>query len=67
MAHALRTSVEDFIEGLKSIEQGLITRDLVCDYVNSMRLSAEALKPYIFFNKTITPAISFIATRASRS
>jgi cysteine dioxygenase len=51
MPHALRSSAEDFVQGLKSIEQGLITRDLVCNYVNSMRLSPEALKSYIFFNK----------------
>jgi len=51
MPHALRSSVEDFVEGLKSIERGLITRDLVCDYVNAMRLTPEALKSYIFFNK----------------
>jgi len=48
MPHALRTSVEDFVEGLKAIEQGLITRDLVCEYVTSMRLTPEALKQYIF-------------------
>src|SRR3954452_14392947 len=51
MRHALHTSVEDFVEGLKSIEQGLITRDLVCEYVNSMRLKSDALKQYIYFNK----------------
>jgi len=53
MAHPLRTSVDDFIAGLKSFEPGIISKEAVRKYVDSMRLSAEALRPYIFFNDEI--------------
>lgn len=49
MAHALYTTVEDFIHGLTSFERELITKDAVSRYCDSMRLSADALKPYSFF------------------
>ncbi len=51
MPHALRTSVDDFIEGLRSFEQHLITKDKIAEYVDSMRLSAEALRPFTFFHQ----------------
>ncbi len=51
MAHALRTTVDDFIEGLKAFERDLITRDKIRDYVDAMRLSSEALRPYTFFHQ----------------
>ena len=53
MAHPLRTSVDDFIAGLKSFEPGIISKEAVRKYVDSMRLSAEALRPYTFFNDEI--------------
>lgn len=53
MPHALRTTVEDFIEGLKNFERDLITQARVRDYVDAMRLSPEALKPYTYFNDQI--------------
>src|SRR5215469_13339610 len=49
MSHPLRTSVDDFVKGLKSFERDLITKELVRQYVDTMRLSPEALKPYTFF------------------
>lgn len=49
MPHALRTTVEDFIHGLTSFERELISKDLISRYCDSMRLSAEALRPYTFF------------------
>jgi cysteine dioxygenase len=50
MAHPLRTSVEDFVEGLKALERDLITKELVTQYMDAMRLTTEALKPYTFFS-----------------
>lgn len=50
MAHALRTTIDDFIEGLKSFEQEAITKERLRDYVDAMRLSADALRPYTFFH-----------------
>ena len=49
MTHALRTTVEDFIEGLKSFEHELISKDAIARYCDTQRLSAEALQPYTFF------------------
>jgi cysteine dioxygenase len=49
MAHALRTTAEDFVEGLKGLGRETITKELLRQYVDSQRLSAEALKPYTFF------------------
>jgi cysteine dioxygenase type I len=53
MAHPLRTSVEDFVEGLKSFEEGLITQEEVRRYAEATRLSADALKPYTYFRDDI--------------
>jgi len=50
MAHALHTTVEDFIHGLTSMERELISKELIARYCDSMRLSIDALKPYTFFN-----------------
>jgi cysteine dioxygenase len=51
MAHPLRTTVDDFIEGLKQFERHLITREGVKHYMDQVRLSTEELKPYTFFRK----------------
>lgn len=45
----MRTSVDDLIQGLKSFERELITKELVRQYVDARRLTAEALKPYTSF------------------
>ena len=49
MAHPLRTSVDDFIAGLKAFERELITKDSVRKYMDAVRLSADELKPYTFW------------------
>lgn len=49
MTHPLRTTVQDFVEGLKSFEDEAITKPSVRDYMDSMRLSSDALKPYAHF------------------
>src|SRR5690242_5417010 len=49
MAHPLRTTVQDLVEGLKGFEQGAICKTEVCKFVDAHRLSAEALRPYTFF------------------
>jgi cysteine dioxygenase len=50
MAHPLRTSVEDLIEGLKSFERDYITIDRVRSFVDSHRLTVDELKPYAMFS-----------------
>ena len=50
MTHPLRTTVEDFVAGLKALERDVISKERVRDFVDATRLSAEALKPYTFFN-----------------
>ena len=49
MPHPLRTSVDDFIEGLRGFERDLITKENVRHYMDEVRLSAEELKPYTFW------------------
>jgi cysteine dioxygenase len=49
LAHALYTTVEDFIHGLTSFERDIIAKDAIRQYCDSMRLPAEALKPFSFF------------------
>jgi cysteine dioxygenase len=41
--------VDDFIEHLRSIEVGLITRDNVMDLCQSVRITDASLAPYVFF------------------
>ena len=50
MPHPLRTSVDDFIEGLKSLERETITTPLVRSFMDSTRVTADELQPYTFFN-----------------
>ena len=60
MPHALHTTVEDFVEGLKGFERELITTDLLRRYVDAVRLSPEALKPFTFFrDETYTRNLIF--------
>ena len=49
MSHPLRTSVEDFVQGLKGFERELITQDRVRDFVQGTQLSMEALAPNAHF------------------
>src|SRR5258708_29193389 len=49
MPHALHTSVEDFIEGLKGFEREYITKERIAEYMDATRLSAKALAPFTFF------------------
>jgi len=43
-------SIDDFIEQLRSIEAGLITRDNVLDLCQSVQISDSSLAPYVFFD-----------------
>ena len=49
MSHPLRTTVDDFVEGLKKFERELITTNLVRHYVDANRLSAETPAAERFF------------------
>jgi len=51
MTHPLRTTVDDFVEGLKNFERAEdhITTERVRTYVDSMRLSAKELEPFVYF------------------
>ncbi|HEY6400724.1 MAG TPA: hypothetical protein VI479_04915, partial [Blastocatellia bacterium] len=44
-------SVDDFIEGLRSFERSLITRDRVLDFCSSVRITDSSLAPYVFFDE----------------
>jgi cysteine dioxygenase len=50
LSHALRTTVEDFIQGLTSFERDVISKDIIKQYCDSMRLSADSLKSFGFFS-----------------
>ncbi|HEU0185328.1 MAG TPA: cysteine dioxygenase family protein [Blastocatellia bacterium] len=43
-------SVDDFIEGLRSFERSLITRDRVLDFCSGVRITDSSLAPYVFFD-----------------
>jgi cysteine dioxygenase len=43
-------SIDDFIEHLRSIEAGLITRDNVMDLCQSVQITDSSLAPYVFFD-----------------
>jgi cysteine dioxygenase len=45
-------SIDDFIEHLRSIEVGLITRDNVLDFCQSVHVTEASLRPYVFFDET---------------
>ena len=47
--HPLRSSVADFIAGLRELERDWITRDRVADYMRSMHLRAEALRDFVWW------------------
>jgi len=43
-------SIDDFIDGLRSFERSLITRDRVLDFCSSVRITDSSLEPYVFFD-----------------
>jgi cysteine dioxygenase len=43
-------SIDDFIDGLRSFERSLITRDRVLDFCSSLRITDSSLDPYVFFD-----------------
>jgi cysteine dioxygenase len=47
--HPLRTSVPDFVNGLRELERDLITKDRIAEYMAAMTLRPEALEGYIWW------------------
>lgn len=50
--HALRTTVGDFVEGLRVLEAEPITKARVLEYISEVQLRPEALQPYVYWNDT---------------
>jgi cysteine dioxygenase len=48
--HPLRTSIGDFVDGLRSIEMGAITKANVLEYFSEVNLRPDALVPYVYWN-----------------
>jgi cysteine dioxygenase len=48
--HPLRTSVADFVEGLRTLEGDVITQTKVLEYLSQVSVSYDALAPYLFWN-----------------
>ena len=48
--HPLRTSMRDFIEGLRQLEGDTITKSRVSEFVAATSVQVEALSPYIFWS-----------------
>jgi cysteine dioxygenase len=47
--HPLRTSVADFVVGLRELEQDLITKDRIAQYMASTTLRPDALSEYVWW------------------
>ena len=47
--HPLRTSVGDFVAGLRSLETEIISQSRVLAYLSGVELRYEALSPYVFW------------------
>ncbi|HEY6413870.1 MAG TPA: cysteine dioxygenase family protein [Edaphobacter sp.] len=47
--HPLRTSVPDFVAGLRELERDLITKDRIAEYMAAMTLRPEALHDYVWW------------------
>ena len=43
--------IDDFVAGIRSFEQGLITRDSVLEFCDSVQVSDASLEPYVFFDE----------------
>jgi len=48
--HPLRTSVVDFVEGLRTLEAGPITKTRVLEYFSEVNLRSQAVAPYVHWN-----------------
>jgi cysteine dioxygenase len=48
-SHPLRTSVADFVAGLRDMERDLITKDRVAEFMRATHLRAEALTEYTWW------------------
>ncbi len=64
--HPLRTSVPDFVNGLRELERDLITKDRIAEYMAATTLRPEALHDYICGATASIPETSSIATNYSR-
>ena len=51
--HPLRTSVADFVAGLKEIERDLITKDRIAEYMGATTLRPEALSEYVWWRDSL--------------
>lgn len=51
--HPLETRVGDFIAGLQSLEKQPITTARVSDFLAQVQLSAEAIAPYVLWNREV--------------
>src|SRR5438046_8608781 len=49
MPHPLKTTVDDFVEGLKGFERDYITQERVRDFMDAHHLSADELAKYSYF------------------
>jgi cysteine dioxygenase len=49
MSHPLKTTVEDFVQGLKTFEREYITQERIREFMDAHHLSADTLKPYTYF------------------
>ena len=52
-SNPLRTSVEDFVQGLRGLEADLITKDGIAAYMASTPLAPEALNGYVYWRDSI--------------
>ena len=43
--------IDDFVAKIRSFEQGLITRDSVLDFCDSVQISDASLTPYVLFDE----------------
>ncbi len=49
MADKKLLSMIDFVDGLKKLEDGLITRDRVSEFLNGIEIEAGSMRPYVGF------------------
>ncbi len=51
--HPLRTSVADFVAGLREMERDLITKDRIAAYMGATTLRPEALSDYVWWRDSV--------------
>ncbi len=51
--HPLRTSVADFVAGLRELEGDLITKDRIAEYMGAATLRPEALSGYVWWRDSV--------------